>query len=133
MPIQVLWENEEQSVVRWHFTDPWTWQDFNAAQSRCHALMDTVPNTIDIILDLRETEHLPPGAFFRSKRHLDMLHPRAGIVVIVGANIVAQHIYKTLGQMYPILKAKYLMGFADTIEGAHATLASIQATRHLQV
>jgi hypothetical protein len=122
MSINVQWDNDEHTLVRWDFIGMWDWNDFLAAQKASNDLINTVPHTVDIISDVSQSPHVPPGAIgrFRTYRRNDPAN--AGRVVLVGASIYIKTIVEIFRGMFPKTGGNFT--FADSLEEARATLTA---------
>lgn len=49
MGISVMWDNDEQTVIRWDFTDTWDWPALEAAAAQSNAMTSRVAHRVDVI------------------------------------------------------------------------------------
>jgi len=61
MPIDVFWDNKEQTICRWVFFGDWNWEDCLAADRYTRTLYDSVDHKVYNILDLTHSGAPPPG------------------------------------------------------------------------
>lgn len=122
MPVNVDWDNPNHTTICYTFRGNWTWDDFHAILAESEALWESVSHTIDIIVDVAETD-LPPG---NPMPHLQVLQekyskPNVGNTVIVGV----RGIFRVLADAFVRLFNQTARGkffFADSIEEARTIL-----------
>ncbi|HSS95563.1 MAG TPA: hypothetical protein VLK33_00955 [Terriglobales bacterium] len=122
MSINVQWDNEEHTLVRWDFIGMWDWNDFLAAQKTSNDLISSVPHTVDIIGDVSRSPHVPPGAMARFRTYRRNDPENAGRVVLVGANIYIKTIVDIFRGMFPKTGGNFT--FANSLEEARSTLTA---------
>ena len=122
MSITNAWDNAEKTIIRQTWTD-WTWDEYAAASSEHKAMLDTVKHVVDLIVDVKSIifpknilSLLPKFAAATS-----FTHPRAGLVVVMGASPTAAAIGKTFCKVHSLLSRKVF--FAPTLEEAHQIIA----------
>ena len=122
MSIKVQWDNEEHTLLRWDFVGIWNWNDFQAAQKESNALINSVSYTVDIIGDVSQSHHVPPGAIgqFRTYRRNDP--ENTGRVVLVGASIYIKTIVEIFRGMFPNTGGNFT--FANSLDEARSVLAA---------
>jgi hypothetical protein len=60
MPVQISWDNDEQTILRWDMTNPLTAADFFSAQDETFKIGES-DNPFDILVVLAPDLQLPPG------------------------------------------------------------------------
>lgn len=130
MGIQVVWENDEHTVLRYVIEDPWSWDDLGNAFRQMHAMMDTVDHKVHSIMDMRKTRNIPTNAFTQIKRAgvNDPGHPNhSRLTVFVGASLFAKALLSVIGRTYRTLNEYNDFRFVETVEQAHALLQKERA------
>jgi hypothetical protein len=122
MSITVQWDNQEHTLLRWDFVEPWDWDDFLAAQKASNDLISSVPHTVHIIGDVSRSHHLPTGAIARFRTYKRDDPPNAGRVVIVGASTYIRTIVETFRGMFPKTGGNFT--FANSLDEARSQLTS---------
>ena len=122
MSINVQWDNEAHTLVRWDFIGTWDWNDFLAAQKASNDLIKSVPHTVDIISDVSQSQALPPGAIGRFRTYRRDDPDNAGRVVLVGASNYIKTIVEIFRGMFPNTGGNFT--FADSLEEARSALTS---------
>ena len=100
MGISVNWANEEQTIVRWIFDGPWTWQDFLDAQTQSNALLATVDHRVDIVGNLINSPSLPANALSAYKGVLKRAAPNIGLIVLVGSSSFVKAMVRTFNSIF---------------------------------
>ena len=122
MSINVQWDNEEHTLVRWDFIGMWDWNDFLAAQKASNDLINSVPHTVNIISDVSRSPHVPPGAIARFRTYRRVDPENAGRVVLVGASIYIKTIVEIFRGMFPNTGGNFT--FANSLEEARSELTA---------
>ncbi len=87
MAIIVDWENDTHKTIYVRYERLWTWADFAKAKVRIDTLLNSVPYTVNIISDSRESGGLPQGNLLSHLVQSFQTAPNnIGTVVVVGAN-----------------------------------------------
>jgi hypothetical protein len=123
MPIEVHWEDETQTMVRFEIFSPFTWEDIRAGVQAEFRLLDTVNHTAGILFDARGAKTLPPGALPTLQELIALVHPNEGLKVIVGGGVV----YKLFVTVFGIIAANNRelvedYRFTESIEEAYGML-----------
>ena len=88
MKITVDWyDPETKSILIYHFSDGWTWNDYINAGNEAVQLISSVPHTVHTIMDVRDVSLVPKGAITQMRRAVS-IEPQSnnGQYVIVGSN-----------------------------------------------
>lgn len=54
--IDVTWGNANQTILAWHFTGHWTFQNFVDAFRIARSLLNTVDHNVYVIADMRQSQ-----------------------------------------------------------------------------
>jgi hypothetical protein len=134
MSISVDWDNDERTIIRWTFSDPWVWADFRVGYERSHALMESVEHTVHILADVREGTKVPVGNIMSNVRMLITRYPsNLGIHVGVSQNLLVRVMGQTVGRLLPkgIGNGVYAV---ETMEEAYVLFArEARKTRQLEI
>jgi hypothetical protein len=118
--LEVVWDNNEQTVVRFIFEGNWTWEDFHTAIKIGTVMMDTVSHSVISIIDLRASKFLPANPM----RHLRQMvsdcrkHNNASMIVFIGADDFVQAICYATRRIYLDVRAFSEFHFVDTLDEA---------------
>lgn len=125
MPIQVVWDNDDQTVIRYIIEGKWTWGEMLAAVAASNAMLDAAEGKVDFIHDMSASAGIPGGALSNLKRFIGKEHPRTGQSVIVSGGrstsvLFAQGLLNIVDKIY---KRDWGFHFADSLEQARQYLA----------
>lgn len=98
MSIEVTWDNPEHTIVRYVFSERWTWEEFFTTVNTARQLIDAAPvETIGVIMDGKSRYmQFPPNMLTHFKTTLRNKHPKTRIVVIVFDNAFLRVMINTL-------------------------------------
>jgi hypothetical protein len=68
MPITVDWYNSEKTVLLYTYRERWTWTDFDTAVIQGNSLMESVPYTVHVIVDMHDSSLIPTDVISTSNR-----------------------------------------------------------------
>jgi hypothetical protein len=87
MGILVEWENETHKTILVTYERIWTWEDFASSKVQIDTRLNSVPHTVNIISDSRQSAGLPNGnALSVLSRSFQSAPSNIGLVVVLGAN-----------------------------------------------
>ncbi len=127
MPIELYWDNDEQTVLLCEFGTSWNWDELRRVLAAIHKLTAATETEIAAIVDVRQGIQIPLGEIFsatglaNAKSLLTMGESGTGPVVIVGMNGIIRKIYDILYKLDPRALAKVHM--TDNLKQARALLA----------
>lgn len=123
MPIKVSWDNEAKTIVRYDFSGPWTWEEFHRAVDAIHALVKSVPHTVDYIANVPNL-HLPQGtALSHIRRAIRTAPPNSGVLMVTDGGLFVNAIIGIVSRVGGYVRT------ANTIEDARAKILERQARR----
>jgi hypothetical protein len=122
MSVNVSWDNDDKTIIRYDFDGQWTWNDFNAATVDAFAMTRSVDHRVDSISYFNKGAALPPNALFQFRRAMANAPKNRGKTVIVGGSAfiktmvaVFSHLNRELGER---------LALADTLDEARANLTA---------
>lgn len=84
MLINVAWDNEEKTIIRYHFEKGWGWNDLYEGMQAASVMLASVTHTVDIIMDFKDASLIPQNALTHIQRAFKNAKPEnAGLTVIV--------------------------------------------------
>ena len=99
MAIHVLWDDAEQSIIRWDFDSEWDWNDFWNAFAESIRMGEGYTRRVDVIPNVTNTKRLPIGALGAFKSVDSKLPDFTKLVVIAGPDSITRTIIKTFAQI----------------------------------
>ena len=128
MPIDVEWDNEQQTIIRQTYEGKWTWKEFlEVAEQDTNSRIRSVEHTVHVISDFRGTDGLPLGgsALSYAKEALADFPENGGLVLIVSESYFLKslvmifrnvfrgrignrtHSVKTMEEAYALIEAQW--------------------------
>lgn len=120
MNIDVMWDNETKTIIRYLFKNGWNWDDYFAAIKAAGELLDTVDHKVDIVMDFHSANMIPQGAITQVQRAFSHpRHPNIALTIFVGANAFIRAIEGIGRKLAPSAAQKWDLAFAATLEEAY--------------
>ncbi len=120
MGIQVVWDDAEQTIIRWDFEPEWDWSDFWEAFSESIRIGEGYTKRVDVIPNVTHTKRLPIGALGAFKSVDTRLPDFVKLVVVAGSDSMTRMMIKTFAQINRIDSWRT----ATTLEEARAIIAA---------
>ena len=83
MGIEIIWDTEEETILRYVFGEYWTWEDFFAAKDKAYNMIDAGGQKVGVIIDAPANVWLPHKLIVHGRRALQGKHKNTAIVVFV--------------------------------------------------
>ncbi len=122
-PVRVNWDNPAKTILRYDFTDRWSWKDIYAAKNIGDAMIESVPHGVGVMFVLPSNATLPENAISNVRSLIKSAHRRVYASVFVSNSVYVKTIYNVLKQVYKPLTKNFL--HADNVEKAHTLLAAL--------
>jgi hypothetical protein len=124
MSVNVVWDNPEQTVLRYTFEGQWTWDEYFPVLMQGREKMGTVSHYVSIINDMLGTQHVPP-AFLTNARSVIHKRPKnTGLAVFVSKQMMFTALHRVLIKFDPLIHANYLL--TPTLEEARTKIRQWQ-------
>src|SRR5258708_3010123 len=121
MPVQVSWDDDAQTIIRWDYAGKWAWTEVSSAFERVNQMMHSVQHPVSIIHDLTQSAGLPGGALRNGERFTTGLAENWEISVVVGSGTFAESMLNIFRKVYAKLGDRYKT--APTLDEARAVIA----------
>jgi len=113
-------DSQKRIVLITYHRDGWSWDDFYRALKQQYELVESVPHSVDVIVDVRNSHWMPRGGSLLSGiRKAENPHARQGRTVIVGATGMVAAIAQTATKL---ISSKRKFYFASTMDDAKTIL-----------
>ncbi len=122
MSIQVVWDNEEHSVIRYDYNSGWTWDDFREAGKVTTDMIKTVDHPVHVIASFADRAFPPMGALGRFKSAQESL-PKETVVVVVGGGAFINALVSTFTGLYRNHVSRLLV--AKSLQDARTKIAHL--------
>jgi hypothetical protein len=109
-------DSQKRIILITYHRDGWSWDDFYRVLKQQYDMIESVPHSVDVIVDVRESHWMPRGGSLLSGiRKAENPHPRQGRTVIVGATGMVAAIAQTAMKL---VSSKRKFYFALTMDEA---------------
>jgi hypothetical protein len=100
MGVAVEWDDDQQTIIRMILSGHWTLAEFTSANTKTVLMVRTVRHPVYVISDLRTTEHIPLGIFWKL-REISGQRPRNwGGGIVISDNGFAASLVDMFAQVY---------------------------------
>ncbi len=130
--IELDWDDPEKTIIGYTFFDPWTWDEYYATNPKRDAMFASTDDVIDIILDFRKGQHLPPQAMTHIRKVGTWDNSQRGIVVVLGVHSMLQLLADIMNSLFPQSTLKTPRPAKDMTQ-AHRLIAEIRLKRQQKV
>lgn len=121
MAIRVYWDDEEQTTLHMAAIGVWTWHEYGDALTQAHRMMDSAPHdTIDLIIDMRESPLIPSNVLSHLSGLPTLRHPKSGLKIVVGVSAFARALFAAMKRINPQGMSRVV--FAYNLDEAHDVL-----------
>lgn len=121
MPVELVWDNEERTILRQIYSGHLAFEDYINATNEFERMAGTVSHTVHSIMD--RTQILStPGASLKAMIYANNhVPPNIGLRVIVKATMFTKFLIDMGQRVAPHLVKN--VHFVETLEEAHALIA----------
>jgi hypothetical protein len=129
MTVTAAWLNPEKTILLYDFDGEWTWPEYHAAVDKSHLLLRTVPHTVDFIVNMAYSQHMPPNAYAHIIDAAQRRPANWGLsAVVVGPHLTFLRRFRSIiGRLLPGLGRHYV--FVTTMEAARTVIQREVAKR----
>ena len=122
MRIDVVWDNETRTIVRYDFQAGWALADFDAALRELRDMLADVPHRVDVIAHFLPGSDPPVGSFSRFRRVQEEWPPQLGVVVITNSGPFVALLLSVFLRVYRQYAAR--LWLAESLEDARHKIAN---------
>jgi hypothetical protein len=126
--IQLDWDDDQQTIIRYRFLHPWTWAEYYATDAQRDEMFNTSDQIIDIILDFSEGKHIPDEAMTHLPKVASWDSPKRGVIIVIGVNRMLQTLANIMISVYPQAATKAPRPAKD-LEDARRMIEEIRRRR----
>ena len=121
MPIEVGWDNDEKTTLRYDYEGNWSWEELYEISNKALEMFNSVPHRVDTIHNHTNSTYIPRGALSHAQRLLAQYPENWGISVVVGTNPLLKALMLVFRKVYRQMGERHFM--AATLEQARQLLA----------
>jgi hypothetical protein len=111
MSIIVDWYNDNHTEIVHTYIGDWTWDELFAALDQIMQLMDSVNHTVNVIINMRQSQRMPtmfaPSSLRKIAYAAPTHHRNSGLFVILGANAFIKGMFSIFSKLYPHVAERY--------------------------
>src|SRR5579859_13272 len=89
--IKVTWDNPEQTIIHWEFSNGWNWKDFIEAYEISETAIRPLKHIVHIVGKLNKNAVLPQDMLLHYPNQLHNTPGNMGLMVLVGANAIVKN------------------------------------------
>jgi len=120
MGVNVSWDSEDKTRLRYDFEGQWTWPEFRTSASVAFAMTRSVEHKVDTISYFHPGAVLPPDAFFQFRRAMYEAPKNRGTQVIVGGTTFITTMVSVFSRLYKQFGERLMT--AESLEDARRLL-----------
>ncbi len=119
--VEVLWDNNEKTIMRWEFHHGWTWNDIPIAAKQTHELLKGVDHEVNIIYNTNKTAVPMENALQNLRFLMQRDASYTGMTVIANATGFAIQLVQIIMKVFRAREGKLI--FAESLEHARELLS----------
>src|ERR1700753_3307036 len=81
MPINVAWDNEAHTIIRYDVRDPWELPEYSKALFHTWSMIESVKHPVHVIVDFTIFFSFPKNLLSIASNTNNQLHPRQELVI----------------------------------------------------
>jgi len=120
--IDVVWDNEDHSIIRYDFHPGWALADFDAAEQLVNGMVADVPQIVDIIAHFLPGSDPPVGSFSRFRRIQEEMSAQIGVVVVTNSGPFVALLLSVFLRVYQQYAVR--LWLAESLEDARHKIAN---------
>jgi hypothetical protein len=125
MPVDLVWDNEERTILRQIYSGHLQLEDYIKAVNELESMAKTVSHTVHSVMDRTQILSTPNVALPAMRYANSHVPPNLGLRVVIKASMFTQFIVDIGRRVAPRLIDKVY--FVNTLEEAHALIARYDA------
>jgi hypothetical protein len=116
MPINILWYNDEKTIIKHEYMGQWTLEEYNQAIAYSNQLVAQQNHRVDAIIDMTQGNWIPNNFLQHGQKLLAERPPNTGQIVIVGASPLVRTVSHVFERVFRLQNKPLKLLFAKTIE-----------------
>ena len=117
MAVELVWDNEEKTIVRWIFSGQFTWEDYEQGSRKIEEMIEDIDHKFTTIFDLTLMTGMPQYPVSRYPKLIRDVPDKQEFLIVVSNN-------KMIDMFGRIFTRVYWMNIkvARNLEEAHAII-----------
>lgn len=125
MSVQIVWDNNEKTIIRFIFEGKWTWEEFYPTHYKAIDMVKSVTHRVNVIVDMRKGVSTPANVLMHIKNISDKQPPNVGLSVIVTDSSFIHSLHRIGVKFYH--KIGRYFSVADNLEAAYVKITQSTA------
>ncbi len=126
MSIELLWEDDAKTILRFNFVGSWTWDDYYPLHEKAEQMAAAMPHIVHSMVDLRQNRSVPTNVITHLTNIANRQASNAGLTVLITNNRFLQMIHNT-GAKIDANYARYFQ-IVSSEEAAYECIAQATMT-----
>ncbi|MGD8456227.1 MAG: hypothetical protein PVF83_07590 [Anaerolineales bacterium] len=118
MGIELRWEDEEKTIIRWIYSSNFTWEEYDEGDRKLHSMLADINHKFTTIFDLSEMRVMPQSAISQYPKLMRDVPPLQESLIIISHNRLVQSLGRIFTRVY-----RMNIHFVRTLEDALALIA----------
>lgn len=119
MNVEIRWENEERTVIRYTYSGDWNWEQFyTVLETRLHE--DKLDSRATVLVDFRGITRLPSDMILHLKRAAALAGETQVLVIVIANSAALVTLYNLFVRVYSQIGKRFRLVRND--EEAYALL-----------
>lgn len=127
MPIDVAWDDDTRTIIRYTFSTPWTWNDYRQAIDKGWELDRSIDHPTDTITDMSQSRLFPDGIFTNIRKSVVEIPETTQSVVLVGGGMFVDMAISVLRRVYRSPGARFMI--AKSVDEARQLIVQRRASQ----
>ena len=118
MSIELRWEDEGKTIIRWVFSGEFSWEDYEAGDRKLAEMLADINHKFVTIFDLSQMDAMPQYPVSQYPKLIRDVPPGQEYLVIISQNRLVQSLGRIFTRVY-----RTNINFVRTLEEALALIA----------
>jgi hypothetical protein len=118
MGIELRWEDERKTIIRWIFSGNFTWEDYEEGDRKLHEMIGDIDHTFTTIFDLSQMTAMPQYPVSQYPRLIRDVPAGQEYLIIISLNRLVQSLGRIFTRVY-----RMNIQFVRSLEEALAVIA----------
>ena len=125
MSIQVAWDSDDYTVLRYIFYGWWSWQDLDDAVAIAEPMIRSVPHPVHVLIDLRESCDVPNLDTMEDTRAMSMAPGTSSYLILTGEIWMTRKFYELSKRLYRSRRPRNLIAYSEVIHQARDIIVKV--------
>lgn len=126
MPVNMLWDDTEKSILRFEYHGKWSWEEVYDMMAQANVELSAVQHRVDTIHDFTGSNGLPSNALSHASSLSRHIPEQTGISVVTGSSVFINTLLSVFSKVYPQFGSRYKS--AGTLAEAYALIERSRAS-----